>query len=73
MWFDFNFKGSKSQVRVSDGSYVTMRPKEMRFKQGISVMIEQVYQIMRETMGLKVQKSSNLYEICEKLSQCIMS
>lgn len=27
MWFDFVFKGSKSTVRLVDGSYAVMRPK----------------------------------------------
>jgi hypothetical protein len=27
MWFDFVFKGSKSQVKLNDGTYVVMRPK----------------------------------------------
>lgn len=32
LWFDFVFRGSKSSLRLNDGSTVIMRPKEAKFK-----------------------------------------
>lgn len=31
----------------------------------MNVLVEQLQQIMQDTMGLKVPKSRNLYQMCE--------
>ena len=72
LWFDFTFRGSKSTLRLNDGTYVILRPREGRFTEGQNVMIEQLYQIMNHDMGVKFPKVNNLYQMCEELSKIMM-
>ena len=49
---NFTFRGSRSTLKLNDGSVVYLNPREKRINEGMKVLSEQLYQIMRYGHGI---------------------
>jgi hypothetical protein len=50
MWLNFQFKGHRSTIRLSDGTIVNLHPKEPRFNDVLQHLKDQLYQLMTDTL-----------------------
>lgn len=69
MWINFTFRGPRSTIRLNDGTVMTLHPKDNRLPEAMKLLNEQMFQMMRDTMHLKVVNSLNFYQMCEELSK----
>lgn len=53
-WIGFTFRGAKSTIKASDGSLLILHPKDSRLSEALKLLNEQLYQIMRDSMCLKL-------------------
>lgn len=63
MWINFTFKGPRSTIRLSDGSIITLHPREPRLSEGLKLLGDQLSQMMQDTMQLKLM-GSNFLQLC---------
>jgi hypothetical protein len=63
-WINFAFRGPKSTIRSNDGNTLILHPKESKLGDALKLLNEQLFQIMRDTMCLKVENSNNFYQLC---------
>jgi len=54
MWIGFTFRGPKSTIRATDGTILLLHPRETRLSEALKLLNEQLFQLMRDTMQLKV-------------------
>lgn len=72
-WINFVFKGPKSTIKSTDGVVLLLNPKENKLNEVLKLLNEQLYQIMRDSMLLKVENPNNFYRLCEELSKEILT
>ena len=73
MWISFTFRGAKSTIKTNDGSTIILHPRDNRIDEGLKLLNEQLFQLMNDTMQLKIENPHNFYKLCEELSKEILT